>query len=63
MPLIYHIFGSISRNFHKKVYNWGMILNLYKPYNITSFNFIHKAKKILEVEKIGHAGTLDPLAI
>ncbi|NBO22214.1 tRNA pseudouridine(55) synthase TruB [bacterium] len=62
MPLIYHIFGSISRNFHKKVYNWGMILNLYKPYNITSFNFIHKAKKILEVEKIGHAGTLDPLA-
>lgn len=62
MPIIYHISQSFSRNFIEKLYNCGMILNLYKPYKLTSFNFIHKVQKMLEVEKIGHAGTLDPLA-
>lgn len=62
MPIIYHISHPFSRNFTEKVYNWGMILNLYKPYKLTSFNFIHKVQKILEVDKIGHTGTLDPLA-
>jgi len=39
-----------------------MILNLYKPQKLSSFNFIHKVQKKLNIKKIGHCGTLDPLA-
>lgn len=39
-----------------------MILNMSKPNNISSFNFIYKIKKKIGVKKISHAGTLDPLA-
>ena len=34
-----------------------------KPKGITSFDVIRKLKKILKTKKIGHTGTLDPLAI
>ena len=37
-------------------------LNVYKPINITSFGALNKIKKKYNVKKIGHAGTLDPLA-
>ena len=37
-------------------------INLYKPKNISSFKAINKIKSILNLHKIGHAGTLDPLA-
>ena len=33
-----------------------------KPSGISSFDVIRKLRKILEVKKMGHAGTLDPLA-
>jgi tRNA pseudouridine55 synthase len=39
----------------------GLLL-LDKPSNITSFRATYKIKKILNVEKTGHCGTLDPLA-
>ncbi len=39
-----------------------MILNLYKPKGVSSFNFINRYKKKMGYSKIGHAGTLDPLA-
>lgn len=39
-----------------------MILNLYKPKGISSFNFINRVKRKMGFSKIGHAGTLDPLA-
>ena len=37
-------------------------INLYKPKNISSFLAIKKIKLRLNINKIGHAGTLDPLA-
>ncbi len=37
-------------------------INLYKPKNISSFKAINKIKKNFSIKKIGHAGTLDPLA-
>ena len=37
-------------------------LNVYKPTNISSFEALNKIKKKYNVKKIGHAGTLDPLA-
>ena len=37
-------------------------INLYKPKDITSFKAINSVKKKFSIDKIGHAGTLDPLA-
>jgi len=37
-------------------------INLYKPRNITSFKAINSIKKNFLIKKIGHAGTLDPMA-
>lgn len=36
--------------------------NINKPSGITSHDVIYKLRKILKIKKIGHAGTLDPLA-
>tara|TARA_B100000575_G_scaffold278444_1_gene265757 strand:- start:165 stop:1070 length:906 start_codon:yes stop_codon:yes gene_type:complete len=43
----------------KNIQGW---INLYKPKNISSFNAIYQIKKKFSFIKIGHAGTLDPLA-
>lgn len=39
-----------------------MILNIYKPLGFTSFDVVAKVRKISGIKKVGHAGTLDPLA-
>jgi tRNA pseudouridine55 synthase len=38
------------------------ILNIYKPVGITSFDVVKKVMKICGTKKVGHTGTLDPLA-
>ncbi len=38
------------------------ILNVFKPTGITSFDVVRKIRKISNVKKVGHAGTLDPEA-
>ena len=38
------------------------ILILNKPKNISSFSYIQKIRREENIKKIGHAGTLDPLA-
>ena len=38
------------------------IININKPSGITSFDVVRKLRKILKIKKIGHTGTLDPLA-
>ena len=40
----------------------GCFLNIFKEKGITSFDVIYKLRKILNIKKIGHSGTLDPLA-
>lgn len=37
-------------------------LNVYKPSGITSFDVVYKLRKRFKIKKIGHSGTLDPLA-
>lgn len=37
-------------------------LNIYKPSGITSNAVVSKVKKILKIKKVGHMGTLDPMA-
>jgi tRNA pseudouridine55 synthase len=38
------------------------IISVFKPKGISSFDVIRKLRKITGIKKIGHAGTLDPLA-
>ncbi|MBK6264797.1 tRNA pseudouridine(55) synthase TruB [Marivirga sp. S37H4] len=40
----------------------GKVILIDKPLNWTSFDVVKKLKFALKVKKIGHAGTLDPLA-
>jgi len=42
--------------------NISGLLLLDKPSNITSFKVVHKIKRVLNVKKVGHCGTLDPAA-
>ncbi len=39
-----------------------MILNINKPKGWTSYDVVRKVKSSLDIKKVGHAGTLDPLA-
>lgn len=39
-----------------------MIIFADKPTGITSFDVVHKVKKHFGYKKVGHCGTLDPLA-
>lgn len=40
----------------------GRVLLINKPLKWTSFDVVHKLRYRLKIKKIGHAGTLDPLA-
>ncbi|MBT1695762.1 tRNA pseudouridine(55) synthase TruB [Fulvivirgaceae bacterium PWU4] len=40
----------------------GRVLLIDKPYEWTSFDVVNKLRYKLKIKKIGHAGTLDPLA-
>jgi tRNA pseudouridine55 synthase len=39
------------------------ILNINKPGGITSHDVVHRVRKILGTKKVGHTGTLDPMAV
>jgi len=43
-------------------YAEGKVLLIDKPLHWTSFDVVRKMRGILQIKKIGHAGTLDPLA-
>src|SRR5688572_24086898 len=43
-------------------YSEGRVLLINKPYDWTSFDVVRKIRSFLKIKKIGHAGTLDPLA-
>jgi tRNA pseudouridine55 synthase len=44
------------------MYNSLMIYNVFKSKGFTSFDVVAKVRKQLNIKKVGHAGTLDPLA-
>jgi len=46
----------------KQVYEEGKCILINKPLHWTSFDVVRKLRSILQIKKIGHAGTLDPLA-
>ena len=40
----------------------GQVILIDKPVNRTSFNVVSRVRSLTKVKKVGHAGTLDPLA-
>ena len=46
----------------QKPYLDGKVILIDKPLHWTSFDVVRKLRGILQIKKIGHAGTLDPLA-
>ena len=38
------------------------VLNLNKPYGLTSMALVRRLKRLAEVKRVGHGGTLDPIA-
>ncbi len=40
----------------------GKVLLIDKPLNWTSFDVVRKIRNLIKIKKVGHAGTLDPLA-
>ena len=40
----------------------GQILNVFKPKGPTSFDIVEEIRKLSGIKKVGHGGTLDPLA-
>ncbi|UOQ52754.1 tRNA pseudouridine(55) synthase TruB [Hymenobacter cellulosivorans] len=51
--------NTVQRTFD---FETGEVLLLDKPLTWTSFDVVRKVKNTLRIKKIGHAGTLDPLA-
>jgi tRNA pseudouridine55 synthase len=43
-------------------YEEGQVLLINKPLKWTSFDAIRKIRSLINIKKVGHAGTLDPLA-
>lgn len=43
-------------------YEEGKVILIDKPFEWTSFDVIRKVRSLVNVKKVGHAGTLDPLA-
>ncbi|MDN3670939.1 tRNA pseudouridine(55) synthase TruB [Echinicola jeungdonensis] len=41
---------------------YGEVFLINKPYRWTSFDVVKKIRNTLKIKKVGHAGTLDPLA-
>ena len=46
----------------EKMAESGLVLLINKPFQWTSFDVVNKLRYRLKIKKIGHAGTLDPLA-
>jgi len=44
------------------IFEQGQVLLINKPYEWTSFDVVRKLRGLMKVKKVGHAGTLDPLA-
>src|SRR4051812_23329688 len=44
------------------IYAEGQMLMINKPLRWTSFDVVRKVRSLVRIKKVGHAGTLDPLA-
>ncbi|MFM2362128.1 MAG: tRNA pseudouridine(55) synthase TruB [Bacteroidota bacterium] len=59
-----HLVTQIVYVLQQTAFNFaeGAVLLINKPLQWTSFDVIRKLRSLIKIKKIGHAGTLDPLA-
>lgn len=55
------IYEPISEEVKKK-FEDGQVILIDKPLHWTSFDAVRKIRNLIKIKKVGHAGTLDPLA-
>lgn len=56
-------FAPMQKNPEKNtVFEGGKVLLIDKPLRWTSFDVVRKIRNLIRIKKVGHAGTLDPLA-
>jgi tRNA pseudouridine55 synthase len=46
----------------QNIFEQGQVLLINKPLRWTSFDVVRKLRNLMKIKKVGHAGTLDPLA-
>ncbi len=46
----------------EKMVESGLVIPIYKPTGLSSFEVVREVRNELKVKKVGHSGTLDPLA-
>ncbi|HEY0680583.1 MAG TPA: tRNA pseudouridine(55) synthase TruB [Chitinophagaceae bacterium] len=46
----------------QNIFEQGQVLLIDKPLRWTSFDVVRKVRNLIRIKKVGHAGTLDPLA-
>ena len=51
-----------TNDYSKLDFDLGETILIDKPFRWTSFHVVHKIRKAVGVKKVGHAGTLDPMA-
>lgn len=54
--------NNLTLKEYNNLYNKSFMLLINKPSGITSFDVCKKVSKIFDTKKVGHTGTLDPLA-
>ncbi|MGB8194557.1 MAG: tRNA pseudouridine(55) synthase TruB [Chitinophagaceae bacterium] len=47
---------------NENIFETGQVLLINKPLRWTSFDVVRKVRNMMRIKKVGHAGTLDPLA-
>ena len=50
------------QNITENIFQQGQVLLINKPLDWTSFDVVRKVRNLVKIKKVGHAGTLDPLA-
>lgn len=57
-------FTFAKKNLQKELnkFEAGQVILIDKPLDWTSFDVVRKIRSLIKVKKVGHAGTLDPLA-
>lgn len=59
-PIYTFTLKELQKDLNK--YEAGQVILIDKPLNWTSFDVVRKTRSLIRIKKVGHAGTLDPLA-
>ena len=61
-PIDWRSFVMTAANFNLEQLRLGAVLIFDKPFSWSSFKLVKKVKYLCKANRVGHAGTLDPLA-